>query len=115
MTIQISVKKDGKKEVAIVEVLGQLMSGPDTGELDEALYQILDQGRSCIIDLKDCDWINSSGNCILIHHYKKFHEAGRTLTLCGLTERVNRIMVMSRLSEVFEISNDVDEAFGKIH
>ena len=41
-----------KNGVWVVEVKGQLMGGPDTGELDEKLYAIIGKGnKKAIVDL----------------------------------------------------------------
>ena len=105
-----SYEKDG---VSVVEVKGQLMGGSDTGELDEKLYAIIGKGaKKAIVDLGNCDWINSSGLSILIHHYKKFKDAGGELKLANLTKKVERIMVIARLTEVFDAKESVDEAIA---
>ena len=101
-------EKDG---IDVVEVKGQLMGGPDTGELDEKLYSIIGkEKKKAVVDLKDCDWINSSGLSILIHHYKKFKDSGGELKLANLTNKVERLLVISRLTEVFDVKDSVEEA-----
>jgi anti-sigma B factor antagonist len=103
-----SYEKDG---IWVIEVKGQLMGGPDTGELDEKLYAIIGKGyKKAVVDLAGCDWINSSGLSILIHHYKKFKDAGGELKLANLTSKVERVMVIARLTEVFDAKDSVDEA-----
>jgi anti-sigma B factor antagonist len=105
-----SYEKDG---VHVIEIKGQLMGGPDIGELDEKLYAVIGKNaKQAIVDLKSCDWINSSGLSILIHHYKKFKDSGGELKLANLTDKVERIMVISRLTEVFDVKESVDEAIA---
>jgi len=100
-----------KNGVWVVEVKGQLMGGPDTGELDEKLYAIIGKGhKKAVVDLAQCDWINSSGLSILIHHYKKFRDEGGELKLANLTNKVERILVIARPTEVFDVKDSVDEA-----
>ncbi len=100
-----------KSGISIVAVSGKMMGGPDTGELDEKLYSLLAQGKkSAIVNLQQCEWINSSGLSILIHHYKKFKDAGGELRLANLTDKIERIMVISRLTEVFSVHDSLDEA-----
>jgi anti-sigma B factor antagonist len=97
--------------VAIIVIQGKMMGGPDTGELDEKLYALLGKGtKTAIVDLAGCEWINSSGLSILIHHYKKFRDAGGELKLANLTDKIERIMVISRLTEVFRVYDSVDAA-----
>jgi len=105
-----SYEKDG---VWVVEIKGQLMGGPDTGELDDKLYSIIGQGcKKAVVDLGGCDWINSSGLSILIHHYKKYKDSDGELKMANLTKKVERILVIARLSEVFDVKDSVDEAIA---
>ncbi len=100
-----------KNGISIVSVSGKMMGGPDTGELDEKLYSLLAKGnKNAVVDLLNCEWINSSGLSILIHHYKKFKDAGGELRLANLTDKIERIMVISRLTEVFSVHDTLDEA-----
>ncbi len=100
-----------KNGISVISVSGKMMGGPDTGELDEKLYSLLAKGqKNAIVDLQNCEWINSSGLSILIHHYKKFKDAGGELRLANLTDKIERIMVISRLTEVFSVHDTLDEA-----
>ncbi len=100
-----------KNGVSVVSVSGKMMGGPDTGELDEKLYALLAKGnKNAVVDLLNCEWINSSGLSILIHHYKKFKDAGGELRLANLTDKIERIMVISRLTEVFSVHDTLDDA-----
>ena len=102
-----------KKDISIVAVSGKLMGGSDTGELDEKLYALLGKGsKKAVVDLAQCEWINSSGLSILIHHYKKFHDADGDLRLANLTDKIERILVIARLTEVFKVYDSVDEAIA---
>jgi anti-anti-sigma factor len=47
---------------------------------------------------------------ILIHHYKKFRDASGELRLANLTKKIERILVIARLTEVFQTYDSVDEA-----
>lgn len=105
-----SYEKDG---VEVVEAKGKFLGGPDTGELDERLYALL--GRQCkkvVIDLGSADWINSSGIAILIHHWKKFRDIGGNLKLANLTQKIEKILVISKLTTVFETYDSLDEAIA---
>lgn len=110
MKVSVS-ERDG---VSIVTISGKMMGGPDTGELDEKLYALLGKAnKNAIVDLAGCEWINSSGLSILIHHYKKFKEAGGELRLANLTDKIERIMVISRLTEVFTVYDSLEEGIQK--
>ena len=109
----MKIHTHAQDDIAILEPKGKLMGGPDTGELDERLYALLSQGaKKVILDLSKTEWINSSGMSILIHHWKKFHDAGAHLRLANLTKKTERILVVSRLASVFDCYDTLDEAIA---
>ena len=107
----MKVKLYEKNGVSVVEPAGKLMGGADTGELDEKLYALLGRGQmKVIIDLGKTDWMNSSGIAILIHHWKKFNDAGGLLKLANLTKKIEKIMVIAKLTTVFEVHDTLEDA-----
>jgi anti-anti-sigma factor len=99
--------------VEVVEPRGKLLGGEDTGELDQRHYSLLGRDvTSVVVDLVHTDWMNSSGLAILLHHYKKFRDKGGNLVLANLTNKIERILVISRLALVFQSFDSVDEAVG---
>lgn len=109
----MKVKAWEKDGIAILEPKGKLMGGSDTGELDEKLYALLGQGtKQVVLDLGETDWINSSGLSILIHHWKKFDDAGGSLRLANLTNKIEKILVISKLTSVFETYDSLDDAIA---
>ena len=100
-----------KGNVSIIEPSGKMMGGTDTGELDEKLYALLGRNKlNVILDLGKTEWMNSSGIAILIHHWKKFQDAGGHLRLANLTQRIEKIMIIAKLTTVFEVFDTLDEA-----
>ncbi len=107
----MKVKSYTKDGIEIIEPKGKFLGGADTGELDEKLYALLGKGvKAVIIDLGSTDWMNSSGIAILIHHYKKFRDQGGNLKLANLTKNIEKILVIAKLTSVFETYDSLDEA-----
>jgi anti-sigma B factor antagonist len=100
-----------KNGISVIAISGKILGGPDTGELDEKLYTFLAKGvnKACI-DLAQCEWINASGLSILTHHYKKFRDAGGELVLACLKDKIERVLIISRLTEVFRTFDSVEKA-----
>ncbi len=107
----MKVKAYEKDGISIIEPAGKLLGGTDTGELDEKLYALLGRNqKKVIIDLGKTDWMNSSGIAILIHHWKKFDDAGGKLKLANLTKKIEKIMIIAKLTTVFEVHDTLEEA-----
>jgi anti-sigma B factor antagonist len=100
-----------KDDVVVLEPAGKLTSGPDVGELDEKLYALLGKGqKKVILDFCKTDWIASSGISILVHHYTKFREIGGDLKLANLTKKIQEIIVITKLTLVFEVYDTLEAA-----
>ena len=109
----MKVKSYQKDSVEIIEAHGKFLGGPDTEELDEKLYTLLGKkSLKVVIDLGHADWINSSGIAILIHHWKKFNEIGGKMKLARLTDKIEKILVIAKLTSVFEVHDTLEEAIS---
>ena len=107
----MKVKSYTKDGVEVIEPKGKFLGGADTGELDEKLYALLGKGvKAVVIDLGTTDWMNSSGIAMLIHHFKKFRDQGGNLKLANLTKNIEKILVIAKLTSVFETYDSLDEA-----
>lgn len=103
-----------KDDVDIIEVSGKIMGGDDFIPLDDKLYALIGRGRhKVIIDLAKCAWINSTGLGRLIHHSTTFKESKGELKLARLTEKIDKIITITRLTEVFDVADTIEEALEK--
>jgi anti-sigma B factor antagonist len=104
-------EKDG---IDVIEVKGKIMGGDDFIPLDEKLYALIGRGRTkAVLDLSGCPWINSTGLGRLIHHSTSFKDQKGELKLANLTDKIDKIITITRLSEVFDVADSVEEALTK--
>lgn len=103
-----------QENIDIIEIKGKIMGGDDFTDLDDKLYALLGKGRvNAIIDLSKCDWVNSTGLGRLIHHSTTFKAQGGELKLANLTGKIKQIITITRLTEVFDVTDSVEEALKK--
>ena len=101
-------KRDG---VAILEMSGQLMGGPDAETFDEVLKTLIHEGvRNVIVNMEKVRWVNSTGLGILISGYTTLKKSGGELKLLKVSDRIENIFIVSKLFTVFESYQDEDEA-----
>lgn len=101
-------KRDG---VAILEMSGKLMGGPDAAAFGETLKTLIHEGTSnIIVDLGKVSWVNSTGLGILISGYSTVKKSGGDLKLLHVSERIESIFMVSKLHTVFTSFEDEEMA-----
>lgn len=113
MAIKSRTEVNGK--IAIVEVKGALVGDNDTDAFREVVADFIEQGnRSLVIDLAKVNYLNSSGLGALISAHTSYGKNGGTIKLSGLTNNVQNLLIMTKLIDVFDVYDTVDEAIDNI-
>ena len=99
--------------VAVVKVHGDIVlngSGPD---LADKVRSLLEQDRRRIVlDLGDVRYVDSGGIGELVESFTAAQQRGGSVKLLGVTKRLNDLLVITKLLNVFECFDAEDEAIG---
>ncbi len=107
----MKIKERRRDGVAILEMSGKLMGGPDAEAFDEVLKTVIHEGcRNVIVNMEKVKWVNSTGLGILISGYTTLKKSGGELKLLKVSDRIENIFIVSKLFTVFESYQDEDEA-----
>ncbi|MCX8009623.1 MAG: STAS domain-containing protein [Ignavibacteria bacterium] len=107
----MKIKQRETYNTVILELSGNVMGGPDSAELNNLLHKLLDEGKkNIIIDLQDVKFMNSSGLGMLIAGLTTVRNGGGELKLANATEKINSLLVVTKLITVFESFGSVEEA-----
>ena len=97
--------------VTILAPKGKIMGGPDSTELHEKLRDLIKNNtKRVIIDLAEVDWMNSTGLGILISGLTTMRNSGGELKLSRVTDKIQSLLVITKLVTVFESHDSVGEA-----
>jgi len=106
------------ENVAVVTVHGDILlngSGPDLASIVRAL---LDQDRRRILlDVGDVRYVDSGGMGELVEAFTAARHRGGCVKLLGVTKRLNDLLIITRLLNVFECFESEREAldsFGSV-
>ena len=100
-----------KENVVIIELKGKIMGGPDATLLNDKLHELIDTGQNkVIVDLSKVNWMNSSGLGILIGGLTTLRNNEGDLKLSGITERIENLLIITKLITVFETFETLEEA-----
>ncbi|MBI3579213.1 MAG: STAS domain-containing protein [Ignavibacteriales bacterium] len=106
------VTKDSKG-ITLIELKGNVMGGPDASSLNEELHKLIDGGKSkIVVDLGEVKFMNSSGLGMLIGALSTVRNAGGDLKLARATEKIQSLLVVTKLVRVFEHHDTVAEAIA---
>lgn len=107
----MAVKEKFQGDVAVLHVSGKLMGGDETKEVHEKVKSLLADGlNKIVIDLSKVKWLNSSGLGVLISCLTSVTNAAGKLKIAGATEKVNSLLMITRLITVFDSYESVDRA-----
>jgi anti-sigma B factor antagonist len=99
--------------VTILAPKGKIMGGPDSTELQEKLRDLIKGNtKRVIIDLAEVDWMNSTGLGIMIAGLTTMRTAGGELKLARVTDKIQSLLVITKLVTVFESHDSVEQAIG---
>ena len=97
--------------VTILAPKGKIMGGPDSTELHEKLRELIKNNtKKVVIDLAEVDWMNSTGLGILISGLTTMRGAGGELKLARVTDKIQSLLVITKLVTVFESHDSVESA-----
>ena len=102
-----------KNNITVITLAGKIMGGPEAGEINDQIHSLIDEGKQkIVIDLKDVDWMNSSGLGILIGAITTLKNSGGSLSLTHVSERIMNLLKITKLKDVFTIHPDVESALS---
>ncbi|HTX18633.1 MAG TPA: STAS domain-containing protein [Bacteroidota bacterium] len=106
--------KFGAKEISGITVItleGNVLGGPDATELNNTLHKLLDaRKKKVVVDLKGVSSMNSSGLGMLIGGVTTMRNAKGDLKLACASEKIIRLLEVTKLLSVFEHYDSVKKA-----
>lgn len=109
--MDLSFDQREKEGIVILGLSGRLVAGEPMSALREKVTALLAEGKPRIIfDLKDVDYIDSSGLGSMVICYTSAKKQGGALKLLNLNRRNVELLVLTKLTTVFELFNDEQQA-----
>jgi len=95
----------------VIEFKGNVMGGPDAVSLNEKLHELIDAEKTnIVVNLGKVKFMNSSGLGMLIGGLTTMRKSGGDLKLANATDKIQSLLVVTKLITVFKNFNSVDEA-----
>ena len=107
----MKIKTSEKYGAVVIELKGNVMGGPDAQEFSSLLHKLLEDGKkNIVVNLADVKFMNSSGLGMLISGFTTIKNGGGSFKLANATDKINSLLVITKLITIFEHYTSVDEA-----
>jgi anti-sigma B factor antagonist len=109
MSAKVGVRET--QGVTVVEVSGRLTLGEGVAKVRSELQPIIAGGkRQIVLDISEVVYLDSSGIGLLVSTYATMNRLGGHLKICGLSNRVKDLLLLTKLFTVFEVYDNADAA-----
>jgi anti-sigma B factor antagonist len=107
----MKIKVKTQNQISIITLNGKVVGDVEVGEIHKAIKKALDkEAKHIVVNLEDVSWMGSIGIGILICCLTSVKNAGGEMKLSGLSEKVEKIIEMTKLDDIFDIYPTTDSA-----
>jgi len=108
--MQVNLEEMGN--ISVVRVQGDIdiNSSPDVKKSFDDLIQ--NKKEKVVVNLKEVDYVDSSGLATLVEVLKKLRSYGGSLKLTNLSEKVLGLFEITKLNKLFDIVDDESGALS---
>ena len=93
--------------VTIVDLSGRIVLGDGSTALRDLVRNLISAGnKKILLNLRNVDYIDSSGLGELVSAFTSMRSGGGELKLLNLTKRVQALLQITKLYTVFDITDD---------
>jgi len=97
--------------VIVLDLRGRIVLGPETEALRERVRRLLEAGHTRIVlNLEEVNYMDSSGLSTLVSSFTSVRMQGGELKLLNLTKRIRDLLLITKLSTVFEVYDSLEAA-----
>lgn len=97
--------------IIILALEGSVLGGPDATALNDVLHKLVEKKKKhVLLDLSGVQTMNSSGLSMLIGALTTMRNAGGDLKIAAASKKIETLLVITKLTTVFELYPTVKKA-----
>jgi anti-sigma B factor antagonist len=109
----LSVEQREVEGVVLLDLAGRLVVGPDASDLRRVFDHLQAQQKNrVILNLKQVDYIDSTGLGTLVVGHSGVSDSGGSMKLLHVSKRSAQLLILTKLATVFEIYDDEQSAIN---
>jgi anti-sigma B factor antagonist len=107
----LDIQQREREGIVILDVSGRLTVGENVSGVREKIQALSDSGsHNIILNLAEVDYIDSTGLGGLVISFTTLKKAGGSLKLLNASRRNIELLILTKLTTVFEIFDDEQDA-----
>jgi anti-sigma B factor antagonist len=107
----LEITEREREGIVLLDVKGRIVAGPDTGAFRAEFERLGSEGKNnVILNLAHVDFIDSTGLGAMVVCASAAKKAGGKVKLLDLNKRNIELLVITRLTTMFEIFDDEQDA-----
>lgn len=111
MAAHLEIGKREKEGIVILDLKGRLVVGDGATALRDTITRVREAGqKNIILNLQQVEYIDSSGLGALVICFTSLQKAGGALKLLNLNRRNIELLLLTKLSTVFELYDNEQDA-----
>ena len=97
--------------VTVIALDGNVLGGPDATALNDVIHKLIEKKKKkVLVDLSGVQTMNSSGLSMLIGALQTMRNSGGELKIAAASKKIESLLVITKLSTVFELFPTVKQA-----
>jgi anti-sigma B factor antagonist len=109
----LAIQQRETEGITIFDLHGRIVAGSEATELRDALQEFAKRPNpNLILNLQQVHFIDSTGLGILVLGHSGMKQAGGALKLLNLSKRSAQLLILTKLSTVFELFDDEQAAIN---
>jgi anti-sigma B factor antagonist len=109
--VSLDIRQREREEVLILDLNGRITMGDEAADLRDRLRELsAAASRNFILNLQEVDYIDSTGLGAMVVCFTSVRRLGGKLKLENLNRRNIQLLLLTKLTTIFEIFNDEQDA-----
>lgn len=108
--MQLKLSTRVVKDVTIVDCSGRIVFGEESALLRDTLKKMIIENSQIVLNLGGITYIDSGGLGTLVALYTTAQNAGGSVKLANLTQRVGDLLQVTKLLTVFDVYDNEEKA-----
>lgn len=111
--MSIEIQQREREGITIQDLKGRLTVGDEVSRFRDQLQKLINSGhRNIVLQMGNVDYIDSTGLGALVMAYTSMQRAGGKIKLLNLSRRGIELLVMTKLTTIFEVFDDEQSAIN---